>query len=75
MTTGQKRISINRDIDASMKRLVTVQRMNDFMDDALPVVTVAVRHIPNVQDQNSISSLVKKERKIPVVKKEYRLST
>ena len=41
MTTGQKRISINRDIDASMKRLVTVQRMNDFMDDALPVLQVA----------------------------------
>ena len=41
MTTGQKRISINRDIDASMKRLVTMQSMNDFMDDALPVLQVA----------------------------------
>ena len=39
--TTQKRIAINRDIDASMKRLVTVQRMNDFMDDALPVLQVA----------------------------------
>jgi len=41
MTTGQKRISINRDIEASMKRLVNAQSMNDFMDDALPVLQVA----------------------------------
>ena len=41
MTTGQKRISINRDIDASMKRLVTMQSMNDFMDEELPVLQVA----------------------------------
>ena len=39
--TTKKRIAINRDIDASMKRLVNSQSMNDFMDDALPVLQVA----------------------------------
>ena len=39
--TTKKRIAINRDIDASMKRLVNAQSMNDFMDDALPVLQVA----------------------------------
>jgi len=39
--TNEKRIDTNRDIRKTMKRLNTVQRLNDFMDDAVPVLQVA----------------------------------
>jgi DNA invertase Pin-like site-specific DNA recombinase len=39
--TNEKRMDTNRDIRKTMKRLNTVQRLNDFMDDAVPVLQVA----------------------------------
>ena len=56
--TTKKRIAINRDIDASMKRLVTVQRMNDFMDDALPVLQVACYLRVSTLSQHSENQLI-----------------
>ena len=38
--TNEKRMDTNRDIRKTMKRLSTVQRLNDFMDDAVPVLQV-----------------------------------
>ena len=58
MTTGQKRISINRNIDASMKRLVTMQNMNDFMDDALPVLQVACYLRVSTSSQHTENQLI-----------------
>jgi DNA invertase Pin-like site-specific DNA recombinase len=54
----KKKMNIVRDIDASMKRLVTVQRMNDFMDDALPVLQVACYLRVSTLSQHSENQLI-----------------
>jgi DNA invertase Pin-like site-specific DNA recombinase len=56
--TIKKRMNIVRDIDKSMKRLNTVQRLNDFMDDALPVLQVACYLRVSTSKQHSENQLI-----------------
>ena len=56
--TIKKRMNIVRDIDKSMERLHTVQRLNDFMDDALPVLQVACYLRVSTSTQHTENQLI-----------------
>ena len=56
--TIKKRTEVNRDIHQAMKRLNTVQRMNDFMDEALPVLQVACYLRVSTAKQHSENQLI-----------------
>jgi DNA invertase Pin-like site-specific DNA recombinase len=56
--TIKKRMNIVRDIDKSMERLHTVQRLNDFMDDALPVLQVACYIRVSTSSQHTENQLI-----------------
>ena len=56
--TMKKKMNIVRDIDKSMKRLLTVQNLNTFMEDDLPVLQVACYLRVSTLSQHSENQLI-----------------
>jgi DNA invertase Pin-like site-specific DNA recombinase len=56
--TIKKRMNIVRDIDKSMKRLLTVQNLNTFMEDDLPLLQVACYLRVSTLSQHSENQLI-----------------
>ena len=56
--TMKKKMNIVRDIDKSMKRLLTVQNLNTFMEDDLPLLQVACYLRVSTLSQHSENQLI-----------------
>jgi DNA invertase Pin-like site-specific DNA recombinase len=56
--TMKKKMNIFRDIDKSMKRLLTVQNLNTFMEDDLPLLQVACYLRVSTLSQHSENQLI-----------------